>query len=114
MQTWQSDEPTGLKGDNILPAMYERGKTFGSPFKEVFATIPEGTRVWHNRLGYWPTKPWDSRGGLVTLAGDAAHPMTFREHPIRFSMSVMNQQLTIVIQIAAKVSTMPSVTRPIS
>ncbi|CZS88231.1 uncharacterized protein RCO7_01190 [Rhynchosporium graminicola] len=77
MQTWRSDEETGLHGDNILPAMYERGKTFGYPFNEVFATIPPGTPVWHNRLRYWPTKPWDSRGGLVTLAGDAAHPMTF-------------------------------------
>ncbi|KAH7351237.1 hypothetical protein BKA65DRAFT_254670 [Rhexocercosporidium sp. MPI-PUGE-AT-0058] len=77
MQTWRSDEETGLHGDNILPAMYERGKAFGYPFNEVFATIPPGTPVWHNRLRYWPTKPWDSRNGLVTLAGDAAHPMTF-------------------------------------
>ncbi|TVY41155.1 FAD-dependent monooxygenase [Lachnellula occidentalis] len=77
MQTWRSDEPTGLAGDNVLPAMYERGKSFGYPFNEVFRTIPEDTKVWHNRLAYWPTKPWDSRGGLVTLAGDAAHPMTF-------------------------------------
>ena len=80
MQTWRSDEPTGLAGDNILPAMYELGKTFGYPFDEVFATIPAGTKVWHNRLSCWPTKPWDSRGGLVTLAGDAAHAMTFRKH----------------------------------
>jgi 2-polyprenyl-6-methoxyphenol hydroxylase-like FAD-dependent oxidoreductase len=79
MQTWRSDEPTGLQGDNVLPAMYERGKAFGFPFNEVFRTIPEDTKVWHNRLGYWPTKPWNSRGGLVTLAGDAAHPMTFRK-----------------------------------
>ena len=79
MQTWQSDEPTGLKDDNFLDAMYERGKEFGYPFNEAFAAIPKGTKVWHNRLRYWPTKPWNSRGGLVTLAGDAAHPMTFRK-----------------------------------
>lgn len=79
MQTWNSDEPTGLAGDNVLPAWYELGKTFGSPFKECFLTTPEGTKVWHNRLSYWPTKPWDSKGGLVTLAGDSAHPMTFRK-----------------------------------
>ncbi len=78
MQSWRSDGPTGLEGDNILPAMYERGKAFGYPFNEAFATIPEGTMVWHNRLSLWPTKPWDSRGGRVTLAGDAAHAMTFR------------------------------------
>lgn len=79
MQTWRSDTPTGLKGDDILKAFYERSKDFGSPFKEAFLSVPKGTTVWHNRLSYWPTKPWDSRSGLVTLAGDAAHPMTFRK-----------------------------------
>jgi hypothetical protein len=81
MQTWRSDEPTGLKGDNILLDMYERGKAFGSPFKEAFLTIPEGTMAWHSRLSYWPTRRWDNKNGLVTLAGDAAHPMTFRKSP---------------------------------
>lgn len=85
MQTWRSEEPTGLEGDNILPAMYERGKAFGYPFGEVFATIPPGTKVWHNRLSYWPTKPWEGKG-LVTLAGDAAHAMTFRKFLVLFSV----------------------------
>jgi len=80
MQTWRADQPTNLTDPkDVLADMYERGKTFGSPFKECFLTIPQGTMVWHNRLSYWPTKPWDSRNGLVTLAGDAAHPMTFRK-----------------------------------
>ena len=80
MQTWRADKPTNLTDPkDVLADMYERGKTFGSPFKECFLTIPQGTMVWHNRLSYWPTKPWDSRNGLVTLAGDAAHPMTFRK-----------------------------------
>jgi len=89
MQTWCSLEPTGLNGDNVLADVYERGKPFGSPFHECFLTIPEGTKVWHNRLSYWPTKPWDSRNGLVTLAGDAAHPMTFRTSPYLPSLSLV-------------------------
>jgi len=78
MQTWRSDEPTNLSGSSILESWWEKGKDFGYPFNEMFATTPAGTKVWHNRLSYWPTKPWDSHGGLVTLVGDAAHPMTFR------------------------------------
>ena len=81
MQTWRAEEPTNLNDTDVaLADMYERGKPFGSPFRECFLTIPPGTRVWHNRLSYWPTKPWDSRNGLITLTGDAAHPMTFRKH----------------------------------
>ncbi|PQE18137.1 fad binding domain-containing protein [Rutstroemia sp. NJR-2017a BBW] len=77
MQTWRSSEPTNLQGTAILAEMREKGKDFASPFREVFAGIPEGASVWHNRLSYWPTKKWDNRGGKITLVGDAAHPMTF-------------------------------------
>ena len=82
MQTWRADWPTGHSDPNILPDLYERGKAFGPPFREAFLTIPEGKVVWHNRLAYWPTMKCDSRGGWVTLAGDAAHPMTFRSSPL--------------------------------
>jgi hypothetical protein len=112
MQTWRSDTPTGLSGTAILKDFHERGKTFGSPFKEVFTTVPEGTMVWHNRLSYWPTKSWDSRNGLVTLAGDAAHPMTFRKYSFSFPLltlfSSFSQYNSLrATQIGAKASTTP-------
>ena len=81
MQSWRSDQETGLNDENILNDVYARAQNLAYPFKEAFTTIPKGTKVWHSRLGYWPTKPWDSRAGLVTLAGDSAHPMTFRQFP---------------------------------
>ncbi|KIM96787.1 hypothetical protein OIDMADRAFT_169581 [Oidiodendron maius Zn] len=80
MQTWRSDADTGLIGRGKEPLKLEKwhemGRDFGPPFKEIFETIEPSSTIWHNRLGYWPTKPWDSKG-LVTLIGDAAHPMTF-------------------------------------
>lgn len=82
MQTWRSDEDTGLIGkgkeDLKLETWYRKGREFGEPFNEIFRSLNPTSTIWHNRLSYWPTKPWDSKG-LVTLAGDAAHPMTFRE-----------------------------------
>ena len=79
MQTWKSERPTGLKTqEEIHKEWYERGKTFEEPFKAMFLDTPKDTTIWHNRLSYWPTRHWDSRNGLLTLAGDAAHPMTFR------------------------------------
>jgi 2-polyprenyl-6-methoxyphenol hydroxylase-like FAD-dependent oxidoreductase len=82
MQTWRSEEDTGLMGKGKeevkLKTWYEIGREFGPPFDEIFATMDPKSPIWHNRLGYWPTKPWDGKG-LITLAGDAAHPMTFRK-----------------------------------
>lgn len=40
------------------------------------------TNVWYGKLNHWDPGAeghrWDNRGGRVTLAGDAAHPMTFQ------------------------------------
>jgi 2-polyprenyl-6-methoxyphenol hydroxylase-like FAD-dependent oxidoreductase len=98
MQTWRSDGDTGLIGHGKealkLGKWYEIGQDFGPPFKEIFETIEPSSPIWHNRLGYWPTKPWDSKG-LVTLVGDAAHPMTFRKRPYPLSISLTFPYLTI-------------------
>ena len=38
-------------------------------------SIPSDTSIPYIDLGYWIASPWDTRAGLVTLAGDSAHPM---------------------------------------
>jgi 2-polyprenyl-6-methoxyphenol hydroxylase-like FAD-dependent oxidoreductase len=82
--SWISESETGLSGDKILEDLKERASVFADPFKKAMQSITPDTRMYNNRLSYWPTQPWDSHNGTVTLAGDAAHPMTFREYPTRF------------------------------
>jgi 2-polyprenyl-6-methoxyphenol hydroxylase-like FAD-dependent oxidoreductase len=48
----------------------------GEPFKSAIEWIPDDTTTIVGRITYWVTEPWDNHGGRVTLAGDAAHPMT--------------------------------------
>lgn len=79
MQNWWSVKPTGLKGDNALPPMHERGKALGSPFKGIFATAQERAITWHCRPRFLLKKPLDGRRGLAILVGDATQPMTVRE-----------------------------------
>ncbi|KAK4195428.1 hypothetical protein QBC40DRAFT_289047 [Triangularia verruculosa] len=78
--SWHSPDDTGLReggSEAILADLKSRAKKLAFPFKDAIQSVPEGTRAWHARLSYWPTKPWDNLNGKVTLAGDAAHPMTF-------------------------------------
>ncbi|KAL1967229.1 hypothetical protein VTN77DRAFT_3520 [Rasamsonia byssochlamydoides] len=75
--SWISEAETGLSGEKILEDLRKRARVFGEPFQKAMLSITPETRLWHNRLSYWPTQPWDDRNGTVTLAGDAAHPMTF-------------------------------------
>jgi 2-polyprenyl-6-methoxyphenol hydroxylase-like FAD-dependent oxidoreductase len=77
--SWPSDEDAeALQGPAILADMKERASRYADPWKQAMLSMPDDTVCWHNRLTYWPTEPWDNRNGTVTLAGDAAHPMTFR------------------------------------
>ena len=62
-----------------LANLKKKAATFAEPFRSANLWIPEGTVVHENKLSYWVPVPWDDRNGRITLAGDAAHPMTFRK-----------------------------------
>lgn len=57
-------------------------KHFVDPWKSVFEWMPDDHPVWYGKLRHWdprdPGHEWDNQLGRVTLAGDAAHPMTFQ------------------------------------
>lgn len=61
-----------------LESLKKKAETFGEPFRSANLWIPEGTPILENKISYWIPIPWDDRNGRITLAGDAAHPMTFR------------------------------------
>jgi 2-polyprenyl-6-methoxyphenol hydroxylase-like FAD-dependent oxidoreductase len=96
-QSWRSPEPTNIQGSAVLVDMKERASAFASPFREAFMGISDKAPTWHNRLSSWPTKPWDNRGGKITLIGDAAHPMTFRTFDHRTFALLESHQLELLI-----------------
>jgi 2-polyprenyl-6-methoxyphenol hydroxylase-like FAD-dependent oxidoreductase len=82
--TWpynEADDHAALAKDSdlLLDKVSALAEPVADPFKAMIRGIPRGTKTWYSkRMTYWPTRPWDSRGGRVTLAGDAAHALTFR------------------------------------
>ncbi|THU96336.1 FAD/NAD(P)-binding domain-containing protein [Dendrothele bispora CBS 962.96] len=86
LQTWTNPISGGAKATEplvdlatrpeIVQDMRNRAKVFAESFSSLWQTIPDDAPAWHGRVSDWPTEPWDNRGA-VTLAGDAAHPMTY-------------------------------------
>lgn len=56
---------------------------FADPLRSAYEWLPDDleTVYWTANANWDPSLPehaWDNHGGLATLAGDAAHPMTYR------------------------------------
>ncbi|KAH7109417.1 hypothetical protein B0J11DRAFT_236164 [Dendryphion nanum] len=57
-------------------------KKFCDPWRSAYEWTPDDAPVWYMGLTDWDPgldgHRWDNHGGLVTLVGDAAHPMTYQ------------------------------------
>jgi hypothetical protein len=86
--TWSFQlQTTWHKGQDDVTSLANlkaKAATFAEPFRSANLWIPEGTPIYENKLSYWNPIPWDDRNGRITLAGDAAHPMTFRKLLLRY------------------------------
>lgn len=80
---WKHEGPLDFLSDSktIIRDIKRRAQPFAQPFRAIAEGIDENRKAWSNYLPYWPTRSWDDSParGKVTLAGDAAHPMTPRE-----------------------------------
>jgi 2-polyprenyl-6-methoxyphenol hydroxylase-like FAD-dependent oxidoreductase len=120
--TWPADEPDeqaalARDSDRLLDKIRAMAEPLAFPFDAMVRGIPRGTKSGYTaELNYWLTKPWDGRGGRVTLAGDAAHTMTFRASAfVRLHQPFWHRVVTDLrrmSQTVAKASETPSRTRP--
>lgn len=60
-----------------IAMMKKRASEYGEPLRSIVMDIPDDMdSTTPLRLADFPCRPWDNRGGRVTLAGDSAHAMT--------------------------------------
>ncbi|KAI0166803.1 FAD/NAD(P)-binding domain-containing protein [Hypoxylon sp. FL1284] len=60
----------------------QKSRAFADPLRSCYDLTPDDHKgVYYLTMGNWdpslPEHAWDNRGGLVTLLGDAAHPLTY-------------------------------------
>lgn len=76
MNLWSSEKPS-LDPKARMGHFKELTLDYNEPFASAARLVEDDIFIPYDRIKYW-AKPvlWDNRGGRVTLAGDAAHPMT--------------------------------------
>ena len=84
----------------IRKAWNEKSETLTEPFRSALLSLPDDAVIWCQRLSQWPTIGWDNKQGSVTLAGDAAHPMTYRKPDWLscLSRSALRSELTDILE----------------
>jgi len=75
MPSWNGVRDLAMDDAARLAKLKEIAETLAEPWKSELKWIPDGTAVADNAVSYWVTTKWDNMNGMVTLAGDAAHPM---------------------------------------
>jgi 2-polyprenyl-6-methoxyphenol hydroxylase-like FAD-dependent oxidoreductase len=85
--SWQSsleeqEETKDWTDAQRLAQQKQFAKKFCDPWKSAYEWTPDDAPVWYMGLTSWDPGAeghrWDNRNGLVTLVGDACHPMTYQ------------------------------------
>ena len=75
---WRSDTSQPLPSTEETEREWrERSTKLAEPFRSMYSNVQGDLKYPCDRLAQWPTLAWDNHQGTVTLAGDAAHPMTY-------------------------------------
>lgn len=78
----QDTEAKTFKNSDRLQQLKDLASKFADPWKSAAEWMPEGQAAWYFGFTVWDPSlldhQWENANGRVTLAGDAAHPMTYR------------------------------------
>ncbi|KIX92470.1 uncharacterized protein Z520_11790 [Fonsecaea multimorphosa CBS 102226] len=79
--TWPKDLPgmpyKGQSNADRLRVLKSFADDFAEPRRSALAWMPEDQDVPNDMIKIWVPIPWDNHAGQVTLAGDAAHAISF-------------------------------------
>ena len=93
--------PEGVAaGQQALDYLKATTKDQAEPFQSFIDWTPDGSECYIDEMKYWVSQPFDNRGGRITLAGDAAHPMlVYRGQGFQHAILDASQYLDALIKV---------------
>jgi 2-polyprenyl-6-methoxyphenol hydroxylase-like FAD-dependent oxidoreductase len=75
---WLGKQDDSLDDAGRLAQVKQKASVLCEPYRSAVVWMPDDTKITYDKIAYWVPVTWDNHDGRVTLAGDAAHPMTPR------------------------------------
>jgi 2-polyprenyl-6-methoxyphenol hydroxylase-like FAD-dependent oxidoreductase len=93
--------PDGVSaGQEALDYLKATTRGQAEPFQSFVDWTPDGSECYIDEMKYWVSQPFDNRGGRITLAGDAAHPMLiYRGQGFQHAILDASQYLDALIKV---------------
>lgn len=82
LATWPKEDQGNGEADeqNMVDELRRRAEDWADPFKSAVEWVPKDVKAKAVPFKIWaPPSNWNNHRGRITLAGDAAHSMTFRK-----------------------------------
>jgi hypothetical protein len=73
--SWLGEKNTALSDAQRLALVKQKAASIAEPFRTAVLAVPNDVVMTYSDINSWPAQLWDTHGGRVVLAGDAAHPM---------------------------------------
>ncbi|KAK4151017.1 hypothetical protein C8A00DRAFT_45705 [Chaetomidium leptoderma] len=105
IKIWRKDVtavPEGVSvGQEALDYLRATTKNLAEPFQSFIDWTADGSECYIDEMKYWVSRPFDNRGGGVTLAGDAGHPMLiYRGQGFQHAILDASQYLDALIKVS--------------
>ena len=93
-------EGVSVVGQAALDHLKATTTGLAGPFQSMIDWSPDGSDCHIDEMKTWVPRPFDNRGGRVTLAGDAAHPMLlYRGQGFQHAILDATQYLDALVRV---------------
>lgn len=108
-----------LSNHEMLQKIKSKAVALGEPFSSAIHSIPDSIKIHPRDPSTWAPTPWHTRGGRITIAGDAAHTLApHREggldHAIADAHSLVETVKGVVAGTRARAEAIPSYSRDVA
>jgi 2-polyprenyl-6-methoxyphenol hydroxylase-like FAD-dependent oxidoreductase len=100
--SWLGEKDASLSNEQRLALAKEKAASIAEPFRTAVLAVPDDVVMTYSDINSWMSQLWDTNGGRVVLAGDAAHPMPpYRGQGLNNAIQDVHNFVEVLVKLQA-------------